>query len=57
MAEIRLSPLVEAKRNEILLALFDSKYFAMEENAISYVKAISDFIQSVPELRHRPTKK
>lgn len=56
MAEIIILPLVKAKQNELLLVLFDAKYFATDENAHSYVDEISNFIQTIPDLRHRPTK-
>ena len=56
MEEIVIQPLVVAKLNNLLDVLLLQEYFIEEQNALAYLKDIRDFIQTIPALRHRPTK-
>jgi hypothetical protein len=54
--EIIIAPLVYSKLTHLVDSLFNTKYFAMKDNAHQYANDIFDFIQTIPNQRHRPTK-
>lgn len=43
------------KLNNLVDTLFDGKYFGTRMSAVEYVNNISDFIETIPTQRHRPT--
>ena len=55
MAKVIVKEIVLSKLDGLVDTLFDSKYFGTKESALAYVHNISDFIQSIPQQRHRPT--
>ncbi|MEO7308952.1 MAG: hypothetical protein ABIX01_01030 [Chitinophagaceae bacterium] len=56
MERIITLALVLRKLDNLIPVLHGKKYFADRDNAHAYVEAIVDFIQSIPQQRHRPTK-
>ncbi len=56
MEEIVIQQQVVRKLNNLLDVLLLQEYFIEEENALAYLKNIRDFIQTIPTLRHQPTK-
>lgn len=56
MASVIVKETVLRKLDDLVDSLFDSKYFAVRDNALAYVHSISDFIQSIPTQRYRSTK-
>ncbi len=55
MAEIRFSPLLLNKLDELIKTLFNEAYFGFFESSEDYVNNLIDFIYSIPSLKYKPT--
>jgi hypothetical protein len=55
MAEIKLSPLVVAKLDELIDTLFEAEYFGFFESSLEYVQNLRGFIFSIDTIKHKET--
>ena len=56
MAEIKLSPLVALKLDELVDTLYETEYFGFFESSLEYIQNLRAFIFSIDKLKHKYTK-
>lgn len=56
MEKIVILPELENKLFDLIFTLYNKEYFGFVESAIAYVDNILDFINTIPNRKHKKTK-